>query len=172
MNKWKNLTCENRWKPIKGEQQRCSFQACYSKGVNWHYLLFIKGSGRQRNGKASWWGKKQKPSGDALLGSCCHREAVVRLNRSGLSCNCLEVHIWLFPVGPKLECEVTQLCPTLCDPMDCSLWGSSIHGIFQARLLEWVAISFSRGSSWPGSVPGSPTLQAVAFTIWATREVP
>ena len=45
--------------------------------------------------------------------------------------------------------EVTQSCPTLSDPMDCSLPGSSIHGIFQARVLEWVAISFSRGSSPP-----------------------
>ena len=43
--------------------------------------------------------------------------------------------------------EVAQSCPTLCDPMDCSLPGSSIHGILQARILEWVAISFSRGSS-------------------------
>ena len=41
--------------------------------------------------------------------------------------------------------EVTQSCLTLCDPMDCSLPGSSIHGIFQGRVLEWVAISFSRG---------------------------
>ena len=47
----------------------------------------------------------------------------------------------------KKESEVTQLCPTLCDPMDYSLLGSSVHGIFQARVLEWVAISFSRGSS-------------------------
>ena len=45
------------------------------------------------------------------------------------------------------ESEVAQSCPTLCDPMDCSLPGSSVHGIFQARVLEWVAISFSRGSS-------------------------
>ena len=45
--------------------------------------------------------------------------------------------------------EVGQLCPTLCDPMDCSLSGSSIHGIFQAIVLERVAISFSRGSSQP-----------------------
>ena len=45
--------------------------------------------------------------------------------------------------------EVTQSCPTLCDPMDCSLPGSSVHGIFQARVLEWVVISFSRGSSQP-----------------------
>ena len=47
------------------------------------------------------------------------------------------------------ESEVTQSCPTLCDPMDCSLPGSSVHGIFQARVLKWVAISFSRGSSQP-----------------------
>ena len=45
------------------------------------------------------------------------------------------------------ESEVAQLCPTLCDPMDCSLPGSSVHGIFQAIVLEWIAISFSRGSS-------------------------
>ena len=47
------------------------------------------------------------------------------------------------------ECEVAQSCPTLCDPMDCSRPGSSIHRIFQERVLEWVAISFSRGSSQP-----------------------
>ena len=47
----------------------------------------------------------------------------------------------------KEESEVTQSRPTPCDPMDCSPPGSSIHGIFQARVLEWIAISFSRGSS-------------------------
>ena len=46
-------------------------------------------------------------------------------------------------------CSVVQLCLTLCNPMDCSLPGSSVHGIFQARILERVAISSSRGSSWP-----------------------
>ena len=51
----------------------------------------------------------------------------------------------------------------LCDPMDCSLSGSSIHGIFQARVLEWIAISFSRGSSRPRTEPGSPALQADAL---------
>ena len=44
------------------------------------------------------------------------------------------------------ESEVAQLCPTLCDPMDGSLPGSTVLGIFQARILEWAAISFSRGS--------------------------
>ena len=47
------------------------------------------------------------------------------------------------------ESEVAQSCPTLYNPMDCSLPGSSVHGIFQARILEWVAISFSRRSSQP-----------------------
>ena len=45
----------------------------------------------------------------------------------------------------KSESEVAQSCPTLSDPMDCSLSGSSVHGIFQATVLEWIAISFSRG---------------------------
>ena len=45
------------------------------------------------------------------------------------------------------ESEVSQSRPTLCDPVDCNLPGSSVHGILQARILEWVAISFSRGSS-------------------------
>ena len=44
---------------------------------------------------------------------------------------------------------VSQLCPTFCDPMDCSLLGSFVYGILQARILEWVPISFSRGSSPP-----------------------
>ena len=59
-----------------------------------------------------------------------------------------------------LGVKVTQLCLTLCNPMDCSLTGSSIHGIFQARILEWVAISFSRDLPNPGIEPRSPALQA------------
>ena len=62
------------------------------------------------------------------------------------------------------ESEVAQSCPTLCDPMDCSLPGSSLHGILQARVLEWVAISFSRGLPDPGIEPWSPVFQADALT--------
>ena len=54
-----------------------------------------------------------------------------------------------YPKVKESESEVAQSCPTVCDPMDCSLPGSSLHGILQARVLEWVAISFSRGSSQP-----------------------
>ena len=58
-------------------------------------------------------------------------------------------HFLLQWMKVKSEREVAQSCLTLCDPMDCSLPGSSVHGILQARTLEWVAISFSRGSSRP-----------------------
>ena len=52
-------------------------------------------------------------------------------------------HFLLQCMEVKSESEVSQSCPTLCDPMDCSLPGSSVHGIFQARVLEWGAIAFS-----------------------------
>ena len=55
---------------------------------------------------------------------------------------------------------VTPSCLTLCDPMDCSPPSSSVHGILQARILEWVAIAFFRRSSQPGFKPGSLALQA------------
>ena len=56
--------------------------------------------------------------------------------------------VWII-TNCESESEVAQSCPTLCDPMDYSLPGFSVHGIFQARVPEWVAISFSRGSSRP-----------------------
>ena len=55
---------------------------------------------------------------------------------------------------------VAHSCPTLCDPMDCSPPGSSVYGILQARILEWVAVPSSRGSSQPRDWTQSPTLQA------------
>ena len=77
---------------------------------------------------------------------CEHRWQPTRLPRpwdspgknTGVSC-----HVLLQCMKVKSEREVAQLCPTLSDPLDCSLPGSSIHGIFQARVLEWGAIAFS-----------------------------
>ena len=69
------------------------------------------------------------------------------------------------------ESEVAQPCPTLCDPMDCSLPGSSLHGILQARVLEWVAISFSRGSSQPRDRTLVSCIPGRHFDLWAAREV-
>ena len=71
----------------------------------------------------------------------------------------------------KKESEVAQSYPTLCDPMDCSLSGSSVHGIFQARVLEWIAISFSRGCSRPRNQTRVSHIAGRRFTVWATREV-
>ena len=77
------------------------------------------------------------------------RQILYHLNHQGSLF--IHSHNWVFlrPWGES-ESEVAQSCPTLCDLMDCSLRGSSVHGIFQARVLEWVAASFSRGSSDPG----------------------
>ena len=66
--------------------------------------------------------------------------------------------------------EVAQSCLTLCDPMGCSLPGSSVHGIFQARVLEWVAISFSRGSSQPKGQTRVSRTTGRRLTVWASRE--
>ena len=66
-----------------------------------------------------------------------------------------------------MEGLVTQACLTLCDaPMDCSLPGSSVHGISQTRILQWVAIPFSRGSSL---LRHHTRMAGIFFTVWATR---
>ena len=71
---------------------------------------------------------------------------------------------------PKVkESEVAQLCPTPWTHY--SLPGSSVHGIFQARILEWVAISFSRRSSWPRDFTQVSCVVGRCFTVWVTREV-
>ena len=80
-----------------------------------------------------------------------HRQQLTRLPRpwdspgknTGVGCHFLLQHM-----KGKSESEVTQSCPTLSDPMDCSLPGFSIHGIFQARVLEWGAIAFSERSTY------------------------
>ena len=61
--------------------------------------------------------------------------------------------------------KVAQSCPTLCDPSD-----YAVHGILQARILEWVACPFSRGSSWPRNRTGISCIASRFFTSWATRE--
>ena len=68
-------------------------------------------------------------------------------------------------------CLVAQLCQTLCNPTDCNLPGSSVHGILQARILEWVAFPSSRGSSAPSDWTQVSHIAGRFFTIWSTREV-
>ena len=90
-----------------------------------------------------------------------HRQQPTRLPRpwdspgknTGVGC-----HFLLQCMKVKSESEFAQLCPTLRDPMDCSPPGSSIHGTSQARVLEWVAIAFSKLNS------------LTAFKLWAVEE--
>ena len=76
----------------------------------------------------------------------------------------LELDFWKLCESQFHHCTHAQSCPTLCDPLDCSLPGSSVHGIFQARILECVAISPSKGSSWPKIETASPILAGRFFT--------
>ena len=69
-----------------------------------------------------------------------------------------------------VRCFVTQLCLTLCNPTDCSLPDSSVHGILQARILEWVAISFLRGSYQLRDRTQVSCIAGRFFTIWATSK--
>ena len=74
----------------------------------------------------------------------------------------------------KVKVLVAQLCLTLCNPMDCSPTGSSVHEILQARILEWVAISSSRGSSWPRIWTIISCISYIHWDVlyhWATWEV-
>ena len=89
-----------------------------------------------------------------------HRQQPTRLlhpwdfpgKNTGVGC-----HFLLQCIKVKSESEVTQSCPTLRDPMDCSLPGSSTHGIFQARVLKWVAIAFSNDK--PAAAAAAKSLQ-------------
>ena len=87
---------------------------------------------------------------------------------------------WVFLIGDlnlsispkKVKVLVTQLFLTLCNPVDCSPPGFSVHGILQARILEWIAISSSRGSSWPRDETRVSCTANGFFTTWTTREAP
>ena len=77
-----------------------------------------------------------------------------------------------FSSNPRVSvcCLVAKSFPNLCDPMDSSTPGSSVHEISQARILEWVAISFSRGSSWPRDRTCIPCIVRQILYHWATRK--
>ena len=85
--------------------------------------------------------------------------------------------MWLGKIQEKgkkhekmVEVLVIQSCMTLCNPMDCSPQGFSVHGILQARILEWVAIPFSRRSPWPRDQAQVPCIAGRFVIVWATRE--
>ena len=75
--------------------------------------------------------------------------------------------IRVFSNESGLRIRWPKYCPTLWNPIDCSPPGSSVHGIIQARILEWVAIPFSRGSSWPRDRIQVSCIADRFFTVWA-----
>ena len=93
-----------------------------------------------------------------------------KVSKNQSPCSFTPQHLQLILVSLESESEVSQSCPTLWAPVDCSPPGSSVHGIFQARTLEWVAISFSRGSSWPRDRTQVSHIAGRRFNLWATRE--
>ena len=90
------------------------------------------------------------------------------------------VHYFSFPISFKVLIKICHqnlfvseshlVVSNSLNPMDCSLSGSSVHGILQARMLEWVTIPFSRGSSWPKDQTQVSCIAGRFLTVWATRE--
>ena len=122
---------------------------------------------RPRTEWNSWWAEEMiNPLGwteDA--GLCRSRERVCLLgyHKNGqlrVALTCITIAVL-----------VTQSCPTLCDPMDCSPPGSSVHGILQAWILEWDAIPFSKGFSQPRDQTWISYIAGRFFTIWATSTI-
>ena len=86
-------------------------------------------------------------------------ELCLQINSATLLCPVSDDYFDSFGLS-KVKIEVAHLCPTVCDPMD-----YAVHGILQARILEWVAFPFSRGSSQPRIEPRSPAVQADSLPV-------
>ena len=116
---------------------------------------------------ASVWENNSRCPLEAHSHSTCWRNWVTicfSLIGSILKANCdgwFDYIIWQNArvIYVPVVCLICQSCPTLCDPLDCSPPGSSVHWILQARILEWVVIFLLQGSSYPGIEPQSPASQ-------------
>ena len=105
-----------------------------------------------------------------LMVNSCSRTGC-SLHRSRWQMPLLLFSRWQMLLKRKLKVLAAQLCPTLCDPTDYSPSGSSVHGILQARILEWVAISFSRASSWFRDRIWVSFIASGLSTIWANLQL-
>ena len=162
---------------------------CFLMRIHWNnhvlslliiIMLLQGGSGRETQGRVASlalhiqrWGSSDKVARHLIiLLTCTHlleSEAPAAVSQQFPSlpapCVCVCVCVCVF------TCVlVAQSCLTLCNPMDCSPPGSSVHGILQARILELVAISLSRGSSQPKDQTQVSCIAGRFYTIWATRE--
>ena len=134
--------------------------ACHTctirKASNYYILLSLKQSGGSQSWSKCRRGPWFYPLGDIwqyreILG-CYERvdkDCYWHLMSGGQGCSYVSYNVQNSLHNDNCVCLVTQFCQTLCNPVDCSLPGSSVHGISQARMLEWVAIFSSRESSWP-----------------------
>ena len=122
-----------------------------------HFELLL----RMNSQKWVWWSKGYK----GLFQ--CLRHIPKMLSKSAVPASSL---LAIHECGKKVEVLVAQQCLTLWDTTDCSPPGSSVHRILQARILEWVAISFSRGSSQTRDGTQDSCIASRFFAIWVTRE--
>ena len=88
------------------------------------------------------WGRKESDTTQQLNNNMTHPKKIKKLK------NKFQKEVTYLPAIKRfVHAQSLQLCPTVCNPMDCNPQGSSVHGILQARILEWVAMPSSRGSS-------------------------
>ena len=130
----------------------------------------------QRAFLASWVQHSElgRPSLPHMCSSCSCLSSVETFLTPGWAYRPLLCSPVALPADIPLVCaKLLQSCPTLCDPMDCSPPGSSVHGILQARMLEWVVMSFSRGFSWPRAQTHISCVSSIIiFTTSTTRKAP
>ena len=118
----------------------------------------------------SWWTFHVKLK-ECVLCSFCTEFCKCQAALSDSDRSFISLLIFYFFYGLLRSKRVAQLCPTLCNPLDCSPPGPSVHGILQARMLEWVAMPFSRGSSRPRDQTPVSCIAGRFFTIWATSPI-
>ena len=157
---------------------------CQVQGEGWE--LFRRENDYSRWGRCGWGSAFDNIS--CISWACMFISVSQRCNKCGsgwfrsiaIVSGTLVVHIvFLKTLGKSNSrgvlgcfcCSVAQSCPTFCNPMDYSSPGSSVHGILQARILEWVAIPFSKGSSWPRNQICISCLGRWVLYHRATREV-
>ena len=168
--RYTHFHCKSGEREVTGTTQRLmvSIAVCWTQWVDMRWSL--------SNQKLSGCGPSRK---EAVLGMTwttnIKNASLFPLDKIRAMKKSLPLINWFTQQIPVLESSVTQLCLTICNPMDYSPTGSSVHGIFQARILVWVATSSSRGSSQPRDRTHISCIFCIGRRIlyhWATWEVP
>ena len=141
------------------DQTNISYVSCIGKRVLYHQPRLVEGM--KPEGRAIRKNQTEKCHSSCRTGSSLFSPAT--WNR--LFSPAVDKRFHIFQVVCLIISEVTQSRPTLCDPVDYSLPHSSVHGIFQARVLEWIAIAFSRASSRPRDQTQASHIGGRCFTI-------